>query len=148
MIKMVTLALLVFAVALFAGCEDNGGSSGEEEFVLVGFTSTTHLGDTGVLGFTQACQAEFSDSRMCTSVEVMETVDVPGGLSGDAWVRPVNLTGRDSFGFGFDASGVSGRSCDGWNNQSTVLGLSVSGSGQFGVGQCSTPLAVACCAAD
>ena len=142
MIKMVNLALLVFAVALFAGCEDNGGSSGEEEFVLVGFTSTTHLGDTGVLGFTQACNAEFSDSRMCTSVEVMETVDVPGGLSGDAWVRPVNLTG-------LDASGQSGvRSCFGWSNRDGAFGLSVSGSGQFGVGFCDTPQPVSCCAAD
>jgi hypothetical protein len=147
MIKMVNLALLVFAVALFAGCEDNGGSSGEEEFVLVGFTSTTHLGDTGVLGFTQACNAEFSDSRMCTSVEVMETVDVPGGLSGDAWVRPV-LLGAGSSSFGLDASGLIGTSCFGWQEGGSSSGLSVSGSGQFGAGQCSTPLAVACCAAD
>ena len=161
MIKMVNLALLVFAVALFAGCEDNGGSSGEEEFVLVGFTSTTHLGDTGVLGFTQACNAEFSDSRMCTSVEVMETVDVPGGLSGNAWVRPVALFADSSSSEATDASGQFSSSCSGWSN-TFGSGLSVSGSGQFGGRDCEPFFSdedcpspegcavqkVACCAAD
>ena len=59
------------------------------DFELVGFTSTAHLGNEGVLAFTLACQADFADSRMCTSVEVMQTVNVPSGLSSDAWVRPV-----------------------------------------------------------
>ena len=147
MIKMVNLALLVFAVALFAGCEDNGGSSGEEEFVLV--------------GFTQACQAEFSDSRMCTSVEVMETVDVPGGLSGNAWVRPVALFADSSSSEATDASGQFSSSCSGWSN-TFGSGLSVSGSGQFGGRDCEPFFSdedcpspegcavqkVACCAAD
>ncbi len=148
MSKMVNLALLVFAAALFVGCEDNGGSSGEEEFVLVGFTSTTHLGDTGVLGFTQACQAEFSNSRMCTSVEVMETVNVPAGLGGTAWVQPVVL-GASGTSVGTDVSGIRGETCGGWSSNNTIgAGLTVSGSGQFGIGGCGTQKPVACCAAD
>ena len=59
---------------------------------LVGFTTATFTCDQGVLGFTLACRAQFgSDTRMCNSVEVMRTVNVPSGLSGRAWVRPVPI---------------------------------------------------------
>jgi hypothetical protein len=46
-------------------------------FQLVGFTSATYTGDSGVLGLTLACQDEFPASRMCNSVEVMETTTIP-----------------------------------------------------------------------
>ncbi len=49
-------------------------------FQLVGFTSTTFTGGEGVLGFTLACQVEFVGSRMCTSGEVMNTINVPSDL--------------------------------------------------------------------
>ena len=39
-------------------------------------------------GFALGCQAEFPESRMCTSAEVLETVTVPVSLAGEAWVRP------------------------------------------------------------
>ena len=71
-------------------------------FQLVGFTSELRTGASGVLNFTLACQAEFPGSRMCTSVEVMETTNVPAGLPPRAWVRPVfevsTFTERDSSG--------------------------------------------------
>jgi len=51
---------------------------------LVGFTTATFTCPQGVLAYTLACQAEFgSDTRMCNSVEVIRTVNVPSGLSGD-----------------------------------------------------------------
>ena len=53
-------------------------------FQLVGFTTAALTGDSGLFAFTLACQAEFVGSRICTSPEVFETVDVPTGLSGDA----------------------------------------------------------------
>ena len=74
---------------------------------LVGFTTAGFQGDEGVLGYTRACQQEFPESRMCTSVEVLETTDVPA-LSGDAWVRPVSQV-SDSV--ALDASGVKSDSC-------------------------------------
>lgn len=59
------------------------------ESVLVGFTSATFQGDTGYLGFTTACEAEFPNTRMCASEEVIGTRRIPEGLAGTAWVRPV-----------------------------------------------------------
>lgn len=46
-------------------------------FQLVRFTRATFTGGEGVINFTRWCQAEFPGSRMCSSVEVMETTDVP-----------------------------------------------------------------------
>lgn len=121
------------------------------DFELVGFTSTTHLGGTGVLGLTVACQAEFSDSRMCTSVEVMQTVNVPGGLTGNAWVRPVfvpTIDTRTSDASGVESSGSTTPylTCNGWTG--AFQGLTVNSDGGFSKVDCATtPLAVACCAA-
>ena len=120
---------------------------------LVGFTSAGSLdGDEGVLGFTEACQAEYTDSRMCSSVEVMETVDIPA-LPGNtlAWVRPVYHPGHPA---GTDASGVNGDSnpsqlaCSGWSNAGG-RGLSVDERGRFQHIFCGDirPQSVACCAA-
>lgn len=125
------------------------------DFELVGFTSTTYLGTAGVLGLTVGCQAEFPDSRMCTSVEVMQTVNVPAGLSGDAWVRPVFVpvgTGSAATAT-LDASGLrdytnDGLSCRAWSGF-TSTGLVVSSDGAFSQpsGCATTPRSVACCAA-
>ena len=46
-------------------------------FQLVGFTSAMFTGGQGILGFALACQEEFAGSRMCSTIEVVETVDVP-----------------------------------------------------------------------
>lgn len=120
---------------------------------LVGFTGTQHLGDTGVLGFTLACQAEFPGSRMCTSQEVMETTIVPISLTGEAWVRPAfnGFAGTYSERFVLDASGRNGSSgfsisCQSWTNAGGGEGLRVNSSGGFDVVACSQPHAVSCCA--
>ena len=64
-----------------------------DPYQLVGFTdSPIFKGDTGVLGFTAACQAAFGPpARMCSSVEVLETVVIQVAPLGDegGWVRPV-----------------------------------------------------------
>ncbi|UCE85214.1 MAG: hypothetical protein JSU66_12805 [Deltaproteobacteria bacterium] len=130
--------------------------AGQAERQLVGFSATRVTGDAGVLGFTAACQSEFPDSRMCTSVEVMETVTLPQGLAGEAWVRPVFQSTTTSGG-GVDASGIRGSvgielTCRGWGLAS-VDGLVVDDQGRFASsvdlasGGCETPRAVACCAA-
>ena len=59
-------------------------TSAPARFQLVGFTTAALPGDSGLFAFTLACQAEFLGSRFCTSREVVETVDVPTGLSGNA----------------------------------------------------------------
>ena len=58
-------------------------------FQLVGFSSTPVTGGTGVLAMTAECQNNFSGSRMCTTLEVAETVVLPTVPVGFAWVRPV-----------------------------------------------------------
>jgi hypothetical protein len=148
---MSTANHLINVIFLAALCITVGHTCGHvalsPRFQLIGFTSTLHLGDTGVLGFTLACQAEFPGSRMCTSQEVMETTSLPESLAGDAWVRPV-VTG-DKYG-AIDASGVRAEdlSCSGWSNAngSTAAGLIVSESGSIRVTPgCEDPRAVSCC---
>ena len=128
---------------------------------LVGFTSTSYTGDTGVLAFTVACQAEFeAGSRMCTSEEVLNTVTVPTALSGSAWVRPVyqpfnaeedstsTVTTRvlDASGRIAGSTVLRGLSCTGWSDGGGT-GLSVDGSGRFlTTNNCDDPHPVACCA--
>lgn len=119
-------------------------------FQLVGFTSATMLGNAGVLSLTLACQQEFNGSRMCNSVEVIETVMVPSGLTGNAWVRPFfvpfqQVSTSSSPGTGLDASGIVGQaiefSCVG------SRGFAVTATGIFISSQfCSDPRPVACCA--
>ena len=126
-------------------------SSTPARFQLVGFSSMPVTGDVGVLGMTVECQKDFADSRMCTSVEVMETVNVPGGLAGDAWVRPISqpfhtqVSGERSV----DASGVGEEtrriSCGGWRSVG-LKGLMTDAAGRFGFFSCNLAAAVACCA--
>ena len=121
---------------------------------LVGFTDATFPADTGVLGFTLACQAEFAGSRMCTSNEAMNTLAVPSGLVDRAWVRPsfVPISTGVSGTKVHDASGVRGSvglSCEGWSVRSAsgqFAGLNVGATGRFGGGPCDAVRSVACCA--
>ncbi len=123
---------------------------------LEGFTTTTYLGNQRVFGYTQACQSEFgSDARMCTSVEVMETISIPSITFGaTAWVRPVFVP-ADS-GEARDASDVSststdpttggGMSCNGWvAGVASFGGLTVDPNGAFEVSTCNSMKRVACC---
>jgi hypothetical protein len=124
---------------------------------LVGFSSALRAGDAGVLSLTLVCQEQFAESRMCTSVEVMETVNVPEGLAGAAWVRPVFVPSMSSSTNGYtkgaEASGVYSRniddfSCVGWAQSGSTnpqLGLTVDARGRFGGNDCEVPIAVACC---
>ena len=120
-------------------------------FQLVGFTSDTFTGDTGVLGFTLACQQVFDGSRMCMSTEVMETVTVPASLTGAAWVRPmfVSFFGAGTQNLAKDASGrtsLNGRlSCVGWEDENAA-GLRVDSHGAFSTSNCTNAHSVACCA--
>lgn len=125
-------------------------------FQLVGFTTTAQRGDAGVLAFTLACQAELPGSRMCSSVEVMETVELPTLVGVPAWVRPVLVPGAVQTagpGVQTDASGVESRnqqlSCDGWSfigGFTPNFGLTVSAEGRFRAMQCDGLRPVSCCA--
>jgi len=120
-------------------------------FQLVGFTTATFTGGQGVLGLTSACQQQFAKSRMCTSLEVMDTTAIPSGLAGEAWVRPSFVAA--GAGGVVDASGgaegfARDSTCWGWSVGigPGAYGLDVDAAGRFRQVGCDTPRAVACCA--
>jgi len=119
-------------------------SAGAEPFEPVGHTLATHLGDTGVLQFTLACQVDFGPSaRMCTSAEVLAITPLPAGFVADSWVRPVVGSGP----IGLEATDVSGQpfeSCSSWTSQIDV-GLTMTPTGGFANQACDEARPVACC---
>ncbi len=143
----------LMAAAVLLGASIDGYAA---DFQLEGFTSTTFLGNQRVFGYTRACQSDFgADARMCTSVEVMETTDIPTiPLGVTAWVRPVYVP-ADS-GDVRDASDVStmstdpvtgaGMSCNGWvAGVANFGGLTVDSNAAFDVSLCNSLKRVACC---
>ena len=126
-------------------------ASPPERFQLVGFTSAAMLGNTGVLGFTLACQAEFPDSRMCTTQEVVETVVVPSLSGPDAWVRPVFIMDPETGRYAETISGEVGTAqilnCSGWKiGVAGQRGFAATATGSFELRGCFEALPVACCA--
>jgi len=125
---------------------------------LVGFTTATTLPDIGRFAMTQICQAEYENSRMCTSEEIIKTVNIPPGMPAwePAWVQPVIV---DTFLFSddeiwaVDISGAKGRgdlSCESWWSVSIYYqGLVVTHNGVFQLLQdafCDNYNHIACCA--
>jgi len=125
-------------------------ASAPPRFQLVGFSTTPRTGDAGVLGMTLECQNDFSGSRMCTSIEAMETVNVPSGLSGDAWIRPVFqpsgvLNALDAS--GVSSGGATNLTCQGWSFSTVLGGMVVNANGSFASDRgCDFARPVACCA--
>lgn len=109
------------------------------ESVVVGFTSATLPGTAGVFARTAACQAEFPNTRQCTSQEVLLSRRVPAGLTGTAWVQPIITASNNNY--PFDVSGVYLTSpCGG-----AYAFMSVSASGTLSLEYCGEIRAVACC---
>ena len=147
------------------GAQGPAGPAGEPgdckdgaRFQLVGKTSTSFRGFEGVVRFNNACSATFPGSRMCTSVEVMESAPFTGDLSGSSWVRPT-IVGVDARGSVVDASGAvglasgGGLACRGWSAGALgpirgrrPTGLVVGVGGRLGQTPCNLPRTVACCA--
>jgi hypothetical protein len=131
---------------------ENGRDGVAVRYQLVGVTSTAFNGTQGVLTFNNACHTEFPGSRMCTSVEVMETAPYTGSSAFvPAYVRPV-IVGQNSAGHTLEASGVSpiseslSLSCRGYTLSGPEVGLIVTSAGQFSQSDCSFERPVTCCA--
>lgn len=124
---------------------------------LVGFTTSGFAGDAGILKYSMACADKYPMSRMCTSEEVMNTVNFPSAAdipAASVWVRPsfspLGVGGEDPV--VVDASGVDedplALTCDGWNSASEAMtGLVTNEAGTFDTMTCDNELPVACCAA-
>ncbi len=123
------------------------------EFELVGNTVATFNGAGGLLNFNSDCAVDFPGSRMCTSEEVMGTIDPPT-VSRSSWVRPTFVPTSD--GVNSDISGIQAStpgnlSCKGWIVPGVLIhGLFVSPvpgpTGSIRFGPCDAFRAVACCA--
>ena len=146
----VGFVLLTAGTVLAGKPQPEPSASGNME--LVGFTTATTTPNVGLFALTQLCQAEYLDSRMCTTEEVMKTVNIPV-LPDDtvAWIQPIivsqyNEVVRDISGIGL-RTGSSYLSCAGWSV--SYLGdysLNISNLGIIGYSSCANTHPVACCA--
>jgi hypothetical protein len=128
-----------------------------KQFQLVGFSSQNLNGNAGVFRMTAACQQDFEASRVCTSEEVMNTVEIPELSAQNAWVRPaLRPIGGGSIAVLADASGSDSAdgnvnslpgdlTCRGWTRTSNYNGLTVNSDGGFLPQSCSGSRPVACC---
>jgi hypothetical protein len=115
----------------------------------VGVTTEGFDGGQGVFTYNRACHAAHPGSRMCTSQEIMSTVNPPvvGNPDEKAWVRPVyQPTGSISR---IDVSGASSvEACEGWSAGNGYYGLVVqldTGSFYAELMECNIPNKVTCC---
>ena len=146
---MLRTTLLVLASLLLAS---PATAQTTKQFQLVGFTTNTVPADSGYIGMTKACQLEFEASRMCTTLEVIETVAIPGLPANEsAWVRPISL-GFEGLNL-FEVSGaaidtINQMTCDGWGptSNTTPTGLAITDKGIVAKVSCTVPKPVACCA--
>ena len=121
---------------------------------FVGRTTGTFNGSQGVLAYSAACQTDFGPGhRICTSEELLNTVDLPALAGGPSWIRPTFVpVGGGSVAVFVDMSGAISSSssvhltCDGWSySQSGFTGLTVGASGEFELLACNAGRTVACC---
>ena len=138
--------------------------AGAEVFELVGVSDNTFQGDGGHVTMSRDCYDTFTDSRMCTSVEIIRTVNPPdltASPSLRAWVQPTIVAGAAPSSDGaskppefVDAVGIKGTdlSCSGWSTNSgaahglTLLIGSSPSVGAFEWENCGPALPVTCCA--
>lgn len=117
---------------------------------FVGATSRTVGGNAGIATMSRLCDARYPGSRVCTSSEYLYSVHPAKTpkAHGPAWIQaaPTAWIGADQ-----SAMDISGfrlepgyMNCFGWSN-AAVMGLTVTGSGQFAQAVCSQVLSVTCC---
>lgn len=130
---------------------------GQSAFEFVGTSAATTTGDVGIFALNNLCSDTFSGARMCTSGEILGTVEPPTLPAALAWARPTiasmdvessgsEVIDRDS---GVKSFVIGGRlSCGSWNDASPgIAGLMVgTDDGAFGLAACSSAISVACCA--
>ena len=99
-----------------------------------------------VLKQNRICAAEFDGSRVCTSLEILDTVNppVPAADFPGAWVRPVlqKIANADNL----DASGVVNVGQFFQCTTASNLGLMMQPDESFALADCGSVLPVACCA--
>lgn len=122
--------------------------SGAREFQFVGVSSERVIGGLGYLLMNQDCHRTHPGTRLCTSEEMINTIDPPF-IPDTFWVRPSPVDVSDS-GIMTDLSGVRGPADDltchaRTTGPSSITGLAGTAPGGFLLWPCERFLPVACC---
>ena len=119
---------------------------------FVGYSAASFDGSAGIVPLHGACRDSFgADARMCSSAQVLDTLDWPAvGSTQFGWLSPVLIL-NTGMGQSIDVSGAQGGggnlSCHGWAVSGvTATGLVVYGNGSFRTLTCNVSQPVACCA--
>ena len=132
-------------------------SSCAKPYVYVGMSSAGKPATGGFLGLNEACKQDFPDSRMCTTEEIISTVNYPSypvGFSERGFVRSIVIstpTGFIDVASSISLPNASSVNCGGWSSsgsQAIVLREFHSSSTDitaFELAECGV-YKVACCA--
>ncbi len=116
----------------------------------VGVTVEVFDGAQGIFTYNRACHAAHPGSRMCTSEEMVNTVNPPVvGSAGElAWVKPAPQPYGNSFD-ALDASSIpmamSEYTCEAWSTTNAAGFVVKLEDGMFEVQSCQFPSRVTCC---
>lgn len=126
-------------------------SASSPEFL--GFSSAKTYGGDGIYEMQSACDASFSGSKVCTTVEYANAPYNPNAenLVENAWIFPEIIHVGDRFVSdklrGYEVSTIQGDvTCNGYTSSGNgVFGTSVTPSGGVKRNECNTARPVACC---
>lgn len=137
---MRALYLIIFSLSAFAGNLSTivgAGAGGSSKVTIVGYTTSTYNGNLGgVVGANSKCHADFSESRICTTDDIVKsgTRSTPPA---DAWVW-MNSDQVAGGGFRFGCYSYASTS-------SSAYGMTFSSSGSVAPIQCNQLRKIACC---
>ena len=120
---------------------------------LVGFTSSTATGSVGLAHLHELCDSEFTGTRMCTTAEIVATVNPPLTIDSNyAWVHTTIVASSNYANSLFDATGKLlsldqgvAPNCDGWSYANTVTVAITTDTGAAHLRSCADANLVACC---
>ncbi len=112
---------------------------------FIGFSQSKVGGAQGIVTLTQACDATYPSSRICSTEEIVSSTIPLNPLSGSAWVRPAQVRPGYETTVGLYST-VEAMTCEGWSNINE-RGLTMNAMGQFKFHSCfpSNKVYVACC---
>jgi len=124
---------------------DSTSKVGKVQFA--GYTANTYTGNLGgMTGANAKCQAEFSGSHFCSTLEFVRSGHTINPIS-NSWIFSESTSTAVNFGGGTLYSTYNNHGCSGWDNDlSTFLGSAILSTGSYGGGiSCDNSLKLTCC---